>query len=226
MDANSVNQNTANRVSSWMHPIPTVSSLVGFFLGDSNMKRILLTQGKYALVDDDDFERVNRWKWCASKTNQGHIAMRKHCFEKNKWVTLKMHRFIMNPPRNLQIDHKNHEKLDNRKCNLRICTATQNAANQKPRAGYSSKYKGVRWREDEKVWVSEIKINRKRIYIGRFKKQLLAAIAYDAKAKELFGEFAYTNAMHFPELRKEFLPLLKRAAGHFHGCPPSSMKGT
>jgi hypothetical protein len=104
-----------------------------------------------------------------------------------------MHRLIMNAPIGYDVDHINHNGLDNRRCNLRVCTRTQNQANSKPRKK-SSKYKGVSWSNSENKWRAFIRINGKGKTIGRFDSELDAAEAYNNEAKKCFGEFAYVEA--------------------------------
>lgn len=149
------------------------------------MKKIKLTQGQFALVDDEDYEKVNQFKWCA------HWNVN-HFYAKNNKKG-RMHRYIMNTPVGMFTDHKNHNTLDNQKSNLRICTYQQNQANRKKQKGISSKYKGVCWDKQVRKWLVGIRFNQKRINLGRFKSEIKAAIAYNKKAKELFGAFALLN---------------------------------
>jgi len=151
------------------------------------VKKILLTKGQLAIVDDFNFEWLNQWKWCASKSGNQYYAK---AWIDNKMI--RMHRLIMNPPDDKQIDHKNHNGLDNRKSNLRLCTQAQNIRHQKPQTRKtSSKYKGVSW--DRAKWCAYIKYQRKTIHLGAYHNEIEAAKVYDAKALELFGEFACTN---------------------------------
>ncbi|MGD2093527.1 MAG: HNH endonuclease [Phycisphaerales bacterium] len=162
---------------------------------------IVLTQGKYAIVDAEDYERLSRHKWCAGKS--------KYTFYAHRGVTggtIKMHREIMHAPKGMVCDHKNHNGLDNRKSNLRVCTSAQNQYNKKAKEGCSSRYKGVVRRGNYKRWRARIGFNRKRIHIGDFKSEKEAATAYDDKAVELFGEFACLN---FPE-RMEFKKWIRK----------------
>ncbi len=158
-------------------------------LKDKNVKLIPLTQGKFAIVDDDDYEHLNKYKWCALKThNNKFYAVRR---KNNK--TIIMHRQIMNVPEGLVVDHIDGNGLNNRKNNLRICTQAQNIHNSRPRRNRSSKYKGVFWDKVNKKWSTNIRKGDKRIYLGGFDDEIEAALAYDRKAAELFGEFAYLN---------------------------------
>lgn len=156
------------------------------------MKEIQLTQGYVAIVDDDDYEWASKIKWQA--TGSGNYATR---FEWNpitrKLESYKMHRKIMNCPSDMQVDHINHNTLDNRKENLRIVTSNRNNQNRNKGAGCTSKYKGVYWHKNNKKWQAHLKFNKKELYLGNFDSEEEAALAYDRKARELFGEYACTN---------------------------------
>jgi len=159
------------------------------------MKKIELSKqgknkGKYvALVDDDDFEELNKYNWSIVPKNGGVYAGRIDVDRKK----VAMHRQIMNPPKHKVVDHKNHNTLDNQKLNLRIASRTQNQCNRIRRKLYSSQFKGVTWSERRKEWIVQVHWEGKRIYNGYFKDEIEAAKAYDNKAKELFGEFATLN---------------------------------
>jgi len=161
------------------------------------MKEILLSKygknkGKYvALVDDEDYERVNKLNWYIKirKSNNLYYAVRQFAHN-NKMKCQFMHSYILGLP---MIDHKDHNGLNNQRLNLRECTTIQNCQNQRISLNGSSIYKGVNWNNYSKKWVSQIGVNYRRIFIGRFKDEIEAAKAYDAKAKELFGEFAFVN---------------------------------
>jgi hypothetical protein len=156
------------------------------------MKRIPLTQGKYAIVDDEDFEWLNKWKWCALINKYTWYACRWIQIEKNRGKIIFMHRLIMNTPEGMHTDHKNHKGYDNRKYNLRICTQTQNLQNRAIQKGHS-RYKGLYLNENRSKWRGQIRCNGKKHCLGTFKNEIDAAKAYDKKAIELFGEFANTN---------------------------------
>ena len=152
------------------------------------MKRIPLTQGHYAIVDDEDYEIISQYKWCIENSNSRQYAFRKY----KRTQTIKMHHCIVGYPIcNLEIDHINGDGLDNRKENLRFCTHQENCRNRQPNKIGHSVYKGVSWFKGK--WVATIYTGKDHQYIGRFKAATDAAKAYDKKAKELFGEFAYLN---------------------------------
>ncbi len=153
------------------------------------MIEILLTQGKVALIDDEDYELVSQYKWYAHNRHGYWYAT--HTDNKNKKV-ISMHRLIMGVPKEKLVDHQNRNTLDNRKENLRICTRSQNLMNQK-RVNGTSKYKGVFWYKRHSKWNAYISFNKKRLHLGYFENEIDAAKAYDKKAKELFGEFALSN---------------------------------
>jgi hypothetical protein len=157
-------------------------------------RRIPLTQGKYAIVDPEDFERLNKHKWYASKWGNTFYAVR--CAgPRNKTKYIRMHREIMRPPDHLVIDHINHKGLDNRKANLRNATRAQNNYNRVAikRKGATSKYKGVAWKKEKKKWRAHIYFNGEGIFLGYFKDEIQAAKAYDKAAKKYYGQFAYLN---------------------------------
>lgn len=107
-------------------------------------------------------------------------------------TSLLMHRVIMNFP-NKSIDHINRNSLDNRKCNLRICTHSQNNANAVIRKNNTSGLKGVSWNKYHNCWEAYVHHNFKKIRIGYFKDKIKAGIAFDKKAKQLFGDYALLN---------------------------------
>lgn len=151
------------------------------------MKKIKLSQNKFALVDDEDFEWINKLKWYYS--SYGYATSKS-----SNYKTIFMHREILKVSKGMVIDHVNRNKLDNRRENLRICNNSQNNANKSKQKGeFSSLYKGTYWDKFNKLWSCQITINNKIIRIGRFEQERHAAMAYDIWAKELHGKFAVLN---------------------------------
>jgi len=154
------------------------------------MKTIELTQGYSALVDDEDYEWLNQYKWCVGLLTSGLIAMRRR-----KGKTVYMHRVIMNAQKSQVVDHANRDRLDNRRSNLRFATGSQNSANRGPQLNNTSGYKGVS-KGSYRGWQADIRLNYRSIYIGTFCRPELAALAYDVMSEYYYGEFAYQN---FPQ---------------------------
>jgi len=149
----------------------------------------------YTLVDDEDHEHLNQWKWYP-KNCRGKIYIYRHAWIEDKKNFLAMHRSIMNPSKDMQIDHINGNTLDNRRSNLRICTASQNLQNQKIRSyNCSSKYKGVCFDKATNKWRAQIMFDKKIKHIGFYKIEEDAARAYNNKAKKWYGEFANLNKL-------------------------------
>ncbi len=160
------------------------------------MKRIPLTQGKFAIVDDEDYDWLMQWKWCAQKTPRGFLAVRAGSVAGGgKQTLIRMHRLIMNTPAGMETDHRYHDTLDNRKAHLRVCTIAQNRHNATPNKNSSSKYKGVSWDKRNSRWAVCIGLNKKLTYLGRFEKEEDAAAAYNVAAIRMHGEFAWLNVI-------------------------------
>lgn len=152
------------------------------------MKKINLMLGRFALVDNSDYEKVSKFKWYADKGSRTYYA-------KMVGGGKRMHRFILGLRKNsrLEVDHINNDGLDNRRSNLRLCNRSQNLQNARKRLRASSGFKGVCWHKQNKRWFAYIQKNKKFISLGTFKKEKEAALAYNYKSKELFGEFACLN---------------------------------
>lgn len=178
------------------------------------MKQIPLSttgkhKGKYfAVVDDEDFERVNKYKWQVNFNQYTNYAQRQPLINGRKTV-FKLHRFILGvtDPKIL-VDHENGNGLDCRRNNIRIANATQNGYNSRKHIKSSSKYKGVciyihhaKYKNKKgivknypyKQIIAQIAINGKNKKLGRFNTEKEAAIAYNRYAQLHFGEFARLN---------------------------------
>jgi len=155
------------------------------------VKEILLTQGKVALIDDDDYDLVSSFKWYASKEGNCWYAMRQAYNPIREKIRL--HRFLLNPKPNEQCDHINGDGLDNRRNNIRIVTVSQNHMNRKRRLGSSSQFKGVSKCKSTNKWVARIEVKQKHIHLGYFFDEVEAAKAYNVAALKHFREYARIN---------------------------------
>lgn len=164
----------------------------------SATKLISLSNGKaYAIVDAEDFEYLNQWKW---KLNKGRAMRNQHIGTRGNWRDGKridkavlMHRVIMGEPKDMDVDHKNHNTLDDRKTNLRICTHAENTANSVMQKRNTSGYKGVYFDKRRVKWYSQIRFMGKSYTLGLFESPVEAAKEYDHVAKQLYGEYANPN---------------------------------
>jgi hypothetical protein len=157
-------------------------------------RRIKLTQGKYALVEVEDFEELSKYKWHAKKSRSNCYACRSFKLPDGRRKSISMHRQIINPPEGLLVDHKNRVSLDNRRSNLRPATPAQNSYNRgKSRRKSTSKYKGVSLLKRTGKWRSAIGFEGRTISLGSFTNEKQAALAYDLAAKRYHREFAYLN---------------------------------
>lgn len=142
---------------------------------------IHLTKNMSCIVDEEDFNILNKYKWYYQ--NRGYAC--------NDKLGL-LHRFIMQCPRGLVVDHINGDKLDNRKSNLRICTQRENTFNSNG-SNKTSKYKGVSWCSQKHKWKAQICINKKNTYLGLFLNEIDAARKYDKIAILNYKDFSKLN---------------------------------
>ena len=157
-------------------------------------KQIPLTQGKFATVDDEDYDRLMKYKWCARIRDDGAAwyACRKEIVD-GKHHQQQMHRFILDAPNGMLCDHVNGNGLDNRRVNLRLATPKQNTMNRGANRNHIG-FKGVTHIKPGK-FQAQIKVDGKFIYLGLFDNARSAAIAYNIAAEKYHGEFARLNVI-------------------------------
>lgn len=149
-------------------------------------------QGKIAKVDDVDFERVLKLKWCLNNKGYATASLREG-FRGGKVVS--MHDFVLacEMPIGLEVHHKDDDKLNNQKRNLTFVTRSENQQLKPIQKNNKTGYKGVCFDNSRQLFMANIQKDGKKIYVGRFASEVEAAKAYDVKAKELFGPNANVN---------------------------------
>ncbi len=142
------------------------------------MKKIELTQGKFALIDDEDYNQVVQDKWFAHFERGRFYAWRSRHTK-----PIRMHHIILGiPSPGLEIDHIDGNGLNNQKMNLRFVNRSQNNMNRSKKSNTSSRYKGVQWNAHKNKWYAELKYNNKRYCLGYFDSEINAA-----KERDCFG---------------------------------------
>lgn len=140
-----------------------------------------------ALIDLDDVDKIKEYKWHLS------LSRDKYQYVISSKGNTKLHRLIMNAPEGSVVDHINHNPLDNRKNNLRICTNQQNVCNCELAKNNKSGYKGIYWNTERKKWQAQVTVNNKTISLGRFDNIEDAIEARKKAAEEHYGEYCYEN---------------------------------
>lgn len=165
----------------------------------TNVRQIIINSSKYGqkiiLVDEEDYERVSKYRWKINK--------RRHNFYAQAWIkntdqTVMMHRFIMGVEignKGLVVDHIDGNGLNNSKSNLRACTNKQNCWNQRLAVNNTSGFRGVTHRKAQNGYVARIRVNDKLIFLKWTKDIKEAAIAYNEAAIKYYGEFARLNVI-------------------------------
>jgi hypothetical protein len=152
-------------------------------------------KGNSVLIDEEDYKKIKNKKWSVNTVSKGNCEkkyLRTGIYNsKNKNTDhISLHRFIMGVKNGEYVDHINGNTFDNRKCNLRICTNAENAANSKKNIKNTSGYKGVSWDKSKNKWSAFITFNYKHIFIGRYENKKIAYINYCLAAIKYFGKFA------------------------------------
>lgn len=183
------------------------------------MKKIELTQGKVAIVDDEDYDRLSKHKWHAMHVVQSWYAIRKLPRQPGKpRPSVLMHRQILGISDQRKIDHRDGDGLNNRRANLRTATDRENSRNRNHKAkGCTSLYKGVYWNNNSRKWMARIHDGKlgpnnkaRGRYLGYFFSERIAALVFDKAASESFGEFAALNFPNRFEVPVEFMFLCRK----------------
>ena len=144
---------------------------------------------RFTLVDDEDFNWLNQWKW-RTEFARGKKYV---CRSKREGFGTRMHRVILKAKKGEEIDHIDGDGLNNQKVNLRFCTHAENMRNRDLQKNNTSGYKGVSWSRKNKKWQAHIKYKGKQMGLGLFFCLIKAAAAYDEAAKKLYGKYARIN---------------------------------
>jgi hypothetical protein len=165
-------------------------------------RTVQLTRGFSTLIDECDLPKLGGYSWNAKRFTSGIYAARNEHASKGsknrKYRTLLLHRVLMDAPPGMEVDHRDGDKLNNTRSNIRLATHTQNQQNRRRCRGGSSRFKGVLIHSNRYI-EAYIGVEGKNLYIGSYSTEEEAARAYDAAAIEFFGEFAATNADLFGE---------------------------
>jgi hypothetical protein len=154
------------------------------------MRKIKLTQCKYALVDNEDYDALNKFKWYAKKGVNTFYAVRSP-YKNGKQTTLKMHRLLINAPRGLEVDHKDGDGLNNQRSNIRLATRSQNRMNRPKQSRNTSGFKGVSWDKTHNIWRAYITLDSVQKTLGYFKNRQEAYQVYCKASVEYHKEFAH-----------------------------------
>lgn len=147
-------------------------------------------EGKFAIVDDEDYEFLSQYKWFAFYPGRGNHVYARAIVNKKDFL---MHKLLIKSPEGMVIDHIDGNSLNNQRKNLRVCSIADNVKNQKIRIDNKSGFKGVYWKKDKRKWEVTLQINGNKIFGGYYKNKIDAAKAYNFHALKYFGEFAKIN---------------------------------
>ena len=147
---------------------------------------IVTARGQRYVIDLEDVEKVSGRSW--NRHNKGYAITNVRTAD-GRGTTLRLHRLLLDAPKDLQVDHIDGNPTNNRRANLRLCTHADNQKNRRKNINNTSGSKGVHWHKRDKRWQAKIQINRKFKHLGYFNTVEQAKAAYDAAAERLFGEF-------------------------------------
>lgn len=158
--------------------------------GSQSPKKIPLSQGRDAIVDEQDFGALSRYRWFFVGAGTGY-AVRWARDAGGRRRLVYMHREILNAPPDKDVDHIDRDSLNNKRANIRVVARSLNNHNR--RSWGRSRFKGVHWDARDNRWCATITLNGKNVKIGRFASEREAAMRYDERAREAYGEAAVTN---------------------------------
>ena len=168
------------------------------------MRFLPLTRGMYAMVDDEDFDRLRFWKWHVQCCGPGKLYASRSVKIEGKTYARYLHHEVLKLeiplPRGIVVDHINGESLDCRKENLRCCSPNENMVNCGPRLvwGKTSKYKGVHYDRREKRWIARFSYKGRHYGLGRFKDEYTAVVIFNRAVCKVIGACAYVNRWEGP----------------------------
>jgi len=154
------------------------------------MKKIELSQGKYALVDNEDFNMLDKHKWYANKNGNTFYAVRESKKVEGKKMKIYMHRIIAKTLNNMETDHIDRDGLNNQRKNLRVCSHSENLINRTMLKSNTSGYRGISWSKLSKKWRAVISINKRYINLGSFVKIEEAYNAYCEASLKYHRDFS------------------------------------
>ena len=165
--------------------------LENIYWSTDKMKTIMLTQGKETTVYNRNYKKLSMWNWYANCIDGVWYAMRNGRDKHGKKIKILMHRVIMKAPDGMMVDHKNHDGLDNRISNLRICTNGQNQRNRRLSKNNTSGVNGVTWYKNSNKWLARIHFNGVQIYLGYYVNLEDAVKARLAGELKYYGKYQY-----------------------------------
>lgn len=159
------------------------------------MKLVPLSRGLFAKVDDKDFDDLSQFNWTIKTSSKENVLYAKRFSIKDgKHTTELMHRRIMGAVKGIEVDHIDHDGLNNQRMNLRASTFTENRRNRRRQKNHSQKFQGVH--RSGKKWCAKIWSNGETLWLGTFNSEIEAAEAWNEKASALRGPFAHLNRIH------------------------------
>ncbi len=156
------------------------------------MREIKLTKNKVTIVDDEDYKKLSKYDW---RTMKGTYTFYARTWSNGKHLL--MHRFIMNAPKGMVVDHRDGNGLNNQRSNLKLTTQQENLWNWQNKRKGTSKYKGVHWDSYSGKWRAQIIHNSKKLSLGLFKDEKIAAKAYDDAVIKYRGNKGQPNGVSF-----------------------------